>query len=251
MSQDRTQRIDRGVLTERLDRVTDPELDRSIVELEYVDGIRIDGGDVAVTLTLPTAWCSPAFAWMMATDARDELATLPAVSDVTVRLDDHMHAEEINRGVNERAAFEDVFGDADDDIEAVRRTLDGKARLARQYRAVSALLDGGLDPEQIVGLVRDDVEIDAEGDHARVRIDDTLSICVRGEPIERYLDKAVVTGVANAPDERLFATPEGDPIAESEFETVHRRGRLAATNMSGQGHVCANLADARIGSPSD
>lgn len=251
MSQDRTPRIDREDIRDRLDRVTDPELDRSIVELEYVDGIGVGDGEVTVTFTLPTAWCSPAFAWMMAVDARDALAALPTISDVTVRLDDHMHAEEINEGVNERAPFEEVFEDADDDIEAVRRTLDGKARLARQYRAVDALLDGGLKPEQIVRLTRSDVETDSEGGHARIRIDDTLSICVPGEPIERYLDKAVTTGVVSTPDDRLFATPDGEPIADSEFETVHRRGRLARTNMSGQGHVCANLADARIGSPSD
>ena len=37
----------------------------------------IDDGDVTVEFTLPTAWCSPAFAWMMATDARDEVDSLP------------------------------------------------------------------------------------------------------------------------------------------------------------------------------
>ncbi|WP_241997089.1 iron-sulfur cluster assembly protein, partial [Halorubrum sp. SD626R] len=54
---------------DRLDRVEDPELARSIVELDYVDAIDIDGGRVLVQFTLPTAWCSPAFAWMMAVDA--------------------------------------------------------------------------------------------------------------------------------------------------------------------------------------
>lgn len=251
MSQNRSQQIDRDVVRNRLNQVTDPELDRSIVELEYVEKITIDGGHVTVTLMLPTAWCSPAFAWMMAVDARDELAALPTVSDVMIRLDDHMHAQEINRGVNERDAFESVFEDADDNIEGIRRTLDGKARLSRQYRAVTALLDGGLDPGQIVRLTRNDIDVDPEGDHARVRVDDTLSICVQGEPIRRYLDKAVAMGLVSDPDDRLFMTPDGDPIADSEFETVHRRGRLAQTNMSGQGHVCANLADARIGPPSD
>ena len=256
MSERRTRRLDRSVVEDRLDRVTDPELDRSIVELEYVDGIEIDGGEVSVTFTLPTAWCSPAFAWMMASDARDELAALEAVSDVTVRLDDHMHADQVNEGVNGRVAFEEVFEDADDDIEAVRRTLDEKARIARQYRAVEALLDGGLKPAQIVRLTREDVVFDPEGDRdrdrdrARIRIDDALSVCVRGEPIRRYLEKATALGVATSTDV-LFTTPEGDPISRGEFETVHRRGRLAETNMSGQGHVCANLGEARIGGPSD
>lgn len=53
---------DRAAVRERLDEVRDPELDRSIVDLDYVDEIRIEEGTVAVAFVLPTAWCSPAFA---------------------------------------------------------------------------------------------------------------------------------------------------------------------------------------------
>jgi metal-sulfur cluster biosynthetic enzyme len=245
----KSQRIDRTAVREQLDRVTDPELDRSIVELEYIDEIEIDGGSVAINVTLPTAWCSPAFAWMMMIDAREELSSLSEITDATVDLRDHMHAAEINEGVNEHLPFEAVFDDADGDIEAVRQELDEKARAARQYRAVSALLDGGAKPEQIVGLLREDLTMDSK-ERATVRLNETLSICVDSEPLERYLEKATATGVVSGSKDRLFVTPEGEAIPPSEFETVHRRGRLAATNMSGQGHVCANLADARIGSES-
>lgn len=256
MSRHQRQRIDAEEVRDRLRSVTDPELDRSIVELDYVDEVRIDGGEVEVAFTLPTAWCSPAFAWMMAVDARDALDAHPGVSEVTVRLRDHMHEAEINEGVNGRRAFEDVF-DADGDVEETRRTLDEKARLARQYRAVDALLEGGLKPEQIVRLTRDDVDVetrpDASGqgdaDRAVVGVDDALSIPVEAEPIRRYVEKATALGVVGAPTDELFATPEGEPIPLDEFETVQKRGRLAATNMSGQGHVCENLGEARIGGP--
>lgn len=243
-----TQRPDPGTIRERLDRVTDPELDRSIVELDYVDEIGIGQRSVEVAFTLPTAWCSPAFAWMMAVDARDELLALAGVADVRVELRDHMHAAEINEGVNEGLAFEDAFEDADGDVESIRHELDGKARAARQYRAVSTLLDGGATAEQVAGLARRDLAIDAETGRATIRLDGALSICVDAEPIERYLEKATETGVAREPGDPLFVTPEGEPIPIDEFETVHRRGRLAATNMSGQGHVCANLAEGRVGS---
>ncbi len=243
----RQQRIDRAAVRKRLDHVTDPELDRSITELEYIDAIGIDGRSVEIAVTLPTAWCSPAFAWMMATDARDAVASHPAIDEARIDLRDHMHAAEINEGVNSGAPFSSAFEDADGDIEAVRRDLDAKARLARQYRAISTLLDGGLVSEQVVGLAREDIEIG--DDRATVRIDDALSICVEAEPIRRYLEKATGTGIVSAPDDRLFATPEDDPISLSEFETVHRRGRLAATNMGSQGHICENLGEARIGGP--
>ena len=132
----------------------------------------INGSAVAVELMLPTARYSPAFAWMMATDARDEIERLPSVTEATIRLADHMHAEAINRGVNERLRFETVFEDATEGIEAVRRTLDEKARMGRQYRAVEMLLDAGLESEQIVGLTREDVTLDGkkERDNINTRI---------------------------------------------------------------------------------
>jgi metal-sulfur cluster biosynthetic enzyme len=246
-----SQGIDAETVRDRLRNVDDPELDRSIVELDYIDEIRIDGGSVVVEFTLPTAWCSPAFAWMMAVDARDEVASHPAVSDVTVRLRDHMHADEIDEGVNAGLPFDRAFEEADDDIGEVRRTLDEKARLSRQYRAISALLEKGLEPARIVRLTRGDVDLDASGDRAAVRVNDALSVCVEAEPIRRHVEKVTAMGLLESATDELFATPDGDPIPVERFETVHRRGRLAETNMSSQAHVCENLGEARIGGPSD
>jgi hypothetical protein len=54
-------RLTREAVLERLDRVSDPELDRSIVELEYVDEIDIkrsnDGANVFVRFKLPRRGC--------------------------------------------------------------------------------------------------------------------------------------------------------------------------------------------------
>ncbi|WP_122089342.1 iron-sulfur cluster assembly protein [Halalkalicoccus subterraneus] len=246
-----THRISPETIEERLEVVTDPELDRSIVELDYIEDIEIDGGSVEVAFTLPTAWCSPAFAWMMMADARDAMAAHPAVSTARIRLRDHMHAAEINEGVNGDLAFGEAFEDADGEVESVRRELDGKARVARQYRATESLLDGGLQPEQIARLRREDLAIDPESSRATIRLNHDLSVCVEAESLERYLEKALATGIADEAEKRLFVTPEGEAIQPSEFETVHSRGRLAATNMTGQGHVCENLGASRIGSPSD
>lgn len=131
--------VDPNAVRERLDCVYDPELDRSIVELQYIDDIDIDNGAVTVTFVLPTAWCSPAFAWMMATGIRDEVGDLSGVTSVTVRLPDHMHGDEITTGVNQGLPFEAVFEDAENGVEAVRRKLDEKIRFARQYGAMQAL----------------------------------------------------------------------------------------------------------------
>ncbi len=232
---------------EALDDVTDPELDRSIVELEYVDAIEIDDERVTVAFTLPTAWCSPAFAWMMAVDARDGIEALPGVTEARVILREHMHDEEINRGVNERLSFEEAFPDADGGVDAVRAELDEKARIARQYDAVEELLEAGLEPAQIAALRVADVEpADETGDVAAVYLRDrALTVTVPMEPIESYLEKAEATGVVSTPDDALFRTPEGEPIDPESFDLVHRRGRLATVNMSGQGGICDGLREAR------
>ncbi|MFB6128084.1 MAG: iron-sulfur cluster assembly protein [Halolamina sp.] len=231
-----------ATVRERLDRVMDPELDRSIVELEYVDRVRVDDGAVEVAFTLPTAWCSPAFAWMMATDARDEVAALAETESVTVRLRDHMHAEGINRGVNERESFDAVFPDADDGVREVRAMLDEKARFARQHDAVEACLGAGVAPEQIVALCRDDVEL-TDGT-AVVAVND-INVTVDREPVAEYLRRARASGRVTDPDDRLFLNVDGEPIAVDRFETVHKRTRLAGVNMGGQGAVCDALNESR------
>jgi metal-sulfur cluster biosynthetic enzyme len=238
----------RGAVRDRLDRVTDPELDRSIVDLEYIDGIEIDGSRVSVDLTLPTAWCSPAFAWMMAVDAREEVESLSAVEESRIRLHDHMHETEINRGVNEGLSFAEAFPDADGDVAAVRAELDEKARVARQYDAVEALLEAGLDAETIVDLSPRDLEIDDSTDTVDVYVDDrSFAVTAPKDPLERYLEKARETDLVSEPDDFLFRTPEGDPIDVDSFDLVHRRGRLAQVNMSSQGGICDGLRAAREG----
>ncbi len=239
--------IDRDRIEKRLDRVTDPELDRSIIDLDYIKGIGIKGRRVTVRFKLPTAWCSPAFAWMMATDIREEVTALPGVEETVVRLVDHMHADGINRGINEGLTFEAVFDDADGDVEAVRETLDHKARMARQHRAATALLDAGIETEQLATLTRGDLDLDEARNAATVSLGEgAVIVPVPLEPIRRYLTKATDVGIATSPGDRLFATSEGDPIPPKDFETVHARARLAATNMSGQSGVCGELQAERL-----
>ncbi len=242
--------VDRDAVRERIDCVHDPELDRSIIELQYVEDIDIDGGEVTVTFVLPTAWCSPAFAWMMATGIRDEVETLPSVTAVTVHLVDHMHGEEISTGVNRRQSFESVFEDADDDVETVRRKLDHKARFARQYSAVRALRDSGLDPEQIVTLTRANLDLEHTPELAAVTVGaGELVVTVPREPLTEYLTKARETGLVTDDTDTLFADREGEPLDSNpeSFESVLQDSRLAASNIEGQATICASLHESRNG----
>lgn len=235
----------RSAVLDRLDRVTDPELDRSIVELGYVAGLRV-GAETFVRLSLPTAWCSPAFAWMMASDARGEVESIEGVDRAIIKLVDHMHAEEITRGVNARRSFSATFEDAAGEVDAVRARLDRKARLARQHHAVETLLEAGLRPSQICDLRRRDVTFDSELDRARLRLGDVI-VSVQGPPLESYLEKATSIGLVDGPAARVFAGPDGEPVSATNFETVHRRARAARVNQRGQAAVCSALHDTRHG----
>jgi len=236
----------------RLDRVDDPELDRSIVELGYVERVAVDGGRVEVAFVLPTAWCSPAFAWMMATGIRDEVGSLPAVEAVRVDLRDHMHGEEINHGVNEGLAFDEAFDDADSGIEAVREKLDEKARLARQFHAFDALLDAGLTPAQVADLRLEDVDPAFEADRAAVPLrEGAVTVTLPAEPLTDYLEKARATGLVSGEADRLFADRDGEPFDAEAFEEVRRQSRVADANVTGQGAICSALHEARNGVVAD
>src|SRR6476469_1001834 len=80
-----------------LDVVIDPELDEPITDLGFVRSVAVTASRVEVHLRLPTSFCAPNFAYLMASDAKDALAALvPTGTDVVVELDDHHDSGIIN-----------------------------------------------------------------------------------------------------------------------------------------------------------
>ncbi len=60
-----------------LDVVTDPEIDESVVSLDFVTELKIDSSNrVEIEFRLPTYWCAPNFAFLMASDMRDAVTAL-------------------------------------------------------------------------------------------------------------------------------------------------------------------------------
>src|SRR5262249_26283347 len=103
-----------GAVLTALREVSDPELDESLVDLGFVDGVRSEGDSVEVALRLPTFWCAPNFAYLMAHDARQAALGVPGVREVRVVLKDHMYADEITSGVSCGESFGGVFGEQAD-----------------------------------------------------------------------------------------------------------------------------------------
>src|SRR5262249_25940030 len=91
-----------------LKRVPDPESAKSVVSLGFVADVIVDpGSGVEIKFRLPTFWCAPNFAFLMASDMRDTVAALGWVKEVSVKLSDHFSADLINRSVALRQDFRD------------------------------------------------------------------------------------------------------------------------------------------------
>jgi metal-sulfur cluster biosynthetic enzyme len=155
-----------------LDTVTDPEIDESVAALEFVSRVEVsDENDVSIEFRLPTFWCAPNFAFMMASDMRDAVREMDWVRSVSVKLLDHFSADLINRGVALNQDFRDAFpGETDDDLASVRRKFLGKAFQRRQELLIRHLLGMGYQGEWIIQISLQDLmglSLDCEGTRLR------------------------------------------------------------------------------------
>jgi metal-sulfur cluster biosynthetic enzyme len=134
-----------------LDAVTDPEIDESVVSLDFVTDVKVDSESrVEIDFRLPTYWCAPNFAFLMASDMRDAVVALGWVTEVSVKLCDHFSADLINRSVALRQDFRDAFpGETDGDLSSVRQTFLSKAFERRQELLLRYLLAHGHSPDWI------------------------------------------------------------------------------------------------------
>src|SRR5580704_2067028 len=129
-----------------LGTVTDPELDESVTSLQFVTSVEGEN-NVRIGFRLPTYWCAPNFAFLMASDMRDAVTEISWVQNVQVELLDHFSASLINRGVAHKQDFRDAFpGETDDDLSAVRQKFLGKAYQRRQELLMRHLLRSGHPP---------------------------------------------------------------------------------------------------------
>ncbi len=150
---------DPALVQAALDRVIDPELDESLVQLGFVEDVQIDGGQVVVQLRLPTFWCAPNFAYLMAKDARDRLLEVDGVTTIEVRLMDHFASDEISAAATGGRSFQEAFpGEVDGNLEGLRALFRRKAYLTRLERLVRFLLGAGLTEGDVAELHVGDVD---------------------------------------------------------------------------------------------
>jgi ATP-binding protein involved in chromosome partitioning len=76
---------DRGQIMKALEHVIDPELRKPVTELEMVRDVRVEGGDVAITIALTVAGCPLRASFQ--DQVREHVAPLPGVASVSLDFD--------------------------------------------------------------------------------------------------------------------------------------------------------------------
>ena len=197
----------------RLDRVDDPELDEPITELGFVERVTVSGaGEVEVAFRLPTYWCSPNFAFLMAEDIHREVSGLAWAARVSVRLQDHMWGEEIAAGVNAGRSFAEVFGGA--------RRRRGSCRAAGEVRGQGVQATPG---GRAAGLRQ------RAGPMPRSSAMDLATLDALAFAAEAARQKPATAsccsarGLAAQPDDRAFRTLEGEALTAERAAGLPRR----------------------------
>ena len=217
-----------------LDRVTDPELDESVVELGFVTGIEVakDGG-VSVDFRLPTYWCAANFSYLMAADMRDAVLSVPWVTGAKIRLDEHMFVGEINDGIAHGKDFAEAFPtEASDDLASIRLHFGLKSLERRQEALLRHMLSLGHDPAAMLDLDICGLE--------RLTLDDD-GVGLR----TRYLARRALTNG----QPRAFVTRAGEPIMPETLHVYLRHIRRVGLNAEFNGALCRGLLAARYATP--
>ena len=91
---------DKEMIMKELEKVVDPEIGVPITEMQLVDTIDIQDGNVSVEFHITTPFCPPVFAIKMATDIKTLVSKLEGVKSVKVQVNGHYMSEKINQQVN-------------------------------------------------------------------------------------------------------------------------------------------------------
>ena len=220
---------------ERLATVTDPELDESVAAMGFAESVRVDGaGDVQIRLRLPTYWCAANFAFLMAGDVREAVEALPWAGTVTVELQEHYCADQINLGVNGGLPFQEAFAaDAGGGLEALRLRFRRKAFQRRQELLLRCLVKQGHTAATLTRLSLPEL--------TDLPLDDAEASRLRMRYVEIIRE---VSGEAD-PSGPAFLTVEGRPLDSDTFVAYLRELRRVRVSTEFNAQLCRGLLQAR------
>ena len=212
-----------------LGTVIDPELDEPITELGFVQSLTVTPSrDVTAVLRLPTSFCAPNFAYLMASDAKDALSELDWTRGVVVELDGHHDSPVINAGLAADAGYRGTFGhEADSDLDELRTTFQRKAHTAAMERCLTAMLRRDRDlPEATLGEV-------------------TVADLPDGKDTTALLRHRATLGLPNDPSALVLVDHTGAGYPPGAVPLALRRARSTRISIDGNAHFCRGLLRTR------
>lgn len=217
-----------------LQTVTDPELDESVIDLNFVTKAYVDPENrVHIEFRLPTYWCAANFSFLMADDMRRAVKALDWLEGVSIVLGEHMYADKINAGLAGGLSFQETFGaEANGNLDDLRRTFLIKAFQRRQVALLNHLIAAGVSPASIVGLTLPELDrlpVDEEGGKLR----------------RRYLERrfVVATLCSDAP---AFVDANGVALNADGLPVYLSRLRRVGVNAEFNSALCRGLLSVRF-----
>ncbi|MFE3059583.1 iron-sulfur cluster assembly protein [Nocardia sp. NPDC059239] len=218
-----------SAVLQALSTVVDPELDEPITDLGFVRSITLADDGVTVHLRLPTAFCSPNFAYLMASDALDALREVEGIGAVRVLLDDHHDSDKINAGLAADAGYLGTFGvEAEESLLELRRTFRSKAHAAAMERCLEA-----------------HVKHNPMGANEIYRL--TLSDLAPGKEKAALLRRRYSIGLSLCPASPVLVDDDGKRVSPDAIPLRLRFARSVRISMEGNSHFCRGLLATRYG----
>ncbi|MDN5854051.1 MAG: iron-sulfur cluster assembly protein [Actinomycetia bacterium] len=218
--------IEEQVLT-ALSTVLDPELDEPVTDLGFVRTATIDDEGVEVHLRLPTAFCSPNFAYLMVSDAYDALEAVPGLGRVRVVLDQHHDSDRINAGTANGLGYVGTFGsEAETSLDELRLKFQRKAHLAAMERCCRAM------------LTRNTWTLD------ELPLLELLDL-PEGTQKEALVRRRHAIGLSIEPHARVLVDSDGVPTAEPDVAMQMRFAAATRISIEGNAHFCRGLLATR------
>ena len=217
-----------------LQGVTDPELDESVTELNFVTRADVDAENrVHIEFRLPTYWCAANFSFLMAHDMRRAVNALDWVEGVSVVLGEHMYADTINAGLAKGLSFQETFGaEADGNHEDLRQTFLVKAFQRRQAALLNHLVVLGHAPETLISLTLQELDaLPVDDDGAKL--------------VQRYHERRAVVGPVR-PDLLAFIDAEGARLKADRFPAYLTGLRRVGINAEFNSVLCRGLLSVRF-----
>jgi metal-sulfur cluster biosynthetic enzyme len=206
----------------------DPELDEPITDLKFISDLRVGDGAVDVRLRLPTPFCAPNFAYLMAHDAQEALLSVPGVREARVVLEDHHTADEINAGMAGGLGFEGTFStfeETGEDLDGLRDIFRRKAFVSRQEKLCRMLLADGYAPTEL----------------ARMRLEDVPS----SEAKQKYLSRRTELGLDVSGEAPFVVDPDGRQVPEEAVIKHLRFARVTRLSIEANAGFCRGVLAAR------